>query len=73
MFAGRSTEDARAWQTELFSAVGAVVMGRRMVDLGMGYWGEEPVFHAPCFVVTHRPAQTIDKAGGRPTSFSPGE
>src|SRR3712207_6729836 len=36
----------------------------RMADLGIGPWGEEPVFHAPCFVVTHRPAETIIKKGG---------
>src|SRR3712207_8496007 len=36
----------------------------RMADLGIGPWGEEPVFHAPCFVVTHRPAETIVKKGG---------
>lgn len=35
-----------------------------MADLGIGPWGEEPVFHAPCFVVTHRPAETIVKKGG---------
>ena len=35
-----------------------------MVDLGIGLWGEEPTFHAPCFVLTHRPAETIVKKGG---------
>ena len=35
-----------------------------MVDLGIGPWGEEPPYHAPCFVVTHRPAETIVKKGG---------
>ena len=39
-------------------------MGRRMVDLGIGPWGEKPAFHAPCFVITHRPAETIVKKGG---------
>jgi dihydrofolate reductase len=39
-------------------------MGRWMVDLGIGPWGEEPTYHAPCFVVTHRPAETIVKKGG---------
>jgi len=33
--------------------------------------GEKPTFHAPCFVVTHRPAETIVKKGARPTSSSP--
>jgi dihydrofolate reductase len=64
MFAGKSAADIEAFQTGLFGGVGAVIMGRRMVDLGIGPWGEEPVYHAPCFVVTHRPADTIVKKGG---------
>jgi dihydrofolate reductase len=34
-----------------------------MADVGIGPWGEQPTFHAPCFVVTHRPAETIVKKG----------
>jgi dihydrofolate reductase len=49
-----------------------VIMGRRMVDLGIRFWGEEPVFHAPCFVVTHRPAETIVKQGGTSYIFVTG-
>jgi dihydrofolate reductase len=64
IFAGKSAADIEAFQTTLFSGVGAVIMGRRMVDLGIGPWGEEPPYHAPCFVVTHRPAETIVKMGG---------
>ncbi len=64
MFAGRSPAESRKSQTEHFSGIGAVIMGRRMVDLGIGHWGEEPVFGAPCFVVTHRAAETIVKQGG---------
>jgi dihydrofolate reductase len=64
MFAGKSATDIEAFQMTLFGGVGAVIMGRRMVDLGIGPWGEEPLYHAPCFVVTHRPAETIVKKGG---------
>jgi dihydrofolate reductase len=64
MFAGKSATDIEAFQMTLFGGVGAVIMGRRMVDLGIGPWGEEPPYHAPCFVVTHRPAETIVKKGG---------
>jgi dihydrofolate reductase len=64
MFAGKSESDIEAFQTTLFGGGGAVIMGRGMVDLGIGPWGEEPVYHAPCFVVTHRPAETILKKGG---------
>src|SRR5918999_5696560 len=64
MFAGKSAAEVERWQTDRFSTIGAVIIGRRMADLGIGPWGEEPVFHAPCFVVTHRPAETIVKRGG---------
>ena len=64
MFAGKSAADIEAFMTDSFAGVGAVVMGRRMADLGIGPWGEEPVFRAPRFVVTHRPAETIVKKGG---------
>ena len=64
MFAGRSAADIDRFETDHFSNIGAVILGRRMTDLGIGPWGEEPTFHAPCFVVTHRPAETIVKKGG---------
>ncbi|HKE80061.1 MAG TPA: dihydrofolate reductase family protein [Solirubrobacteraceae bacterium] len=64
MFAGRSAAEARSFMTEQFAGVGAVISGRRTADLGIGPWGEEPVFHAPVFVVTTRPAETIVKEGG---------
>jgi dihydrofolate reductase len=69
MFEGRSAEQSRAFATEKYSSFGAVIVGRRMADLGIGPWGEEPVFHAPVFVVTHRPAETIVKRGGTSYMF----
>ena len=53
---------------ESFTAAGAYVMGRRMADGGEVPWGEEPPFHAPVFVVTHRPRRTLERKGG--TSFT---
>jgi dihydrofolate reductase len=64
LFAGKSATGSRAFESAHFSEVGALILGRRMADLGIGPWGEEPTFHAPCFVVTHRPAETIVKKGG---------
>ena len=64
MFAGESAADSDRPETDHFSTIGALIMGRRMADLGIGPWGEEPTFHAPCFIVTHRPAETIVKKGG---------
>jgi dihydrofolate reductase len=53
---------------EAFDSAGAYVMGRRMADGGEIPWGEEPPFHAPVFVVTHRPRATLERKGG--TSFT---
>jgi dihydrofolate reductase len=41
------------------AGVGAIVMGRRMFDLGEPYWGEEPPFHMPVFVATNRPQEAV--------------
>jgi dihydrofolate reductase len=72
MFAGRSDAEAERFATDRFGGVGAVIVGRRMADLGIGPWGEEPVFHAPVFVVTSRPAETIHKRGGTSYTFVTG-
>jgi dihydrofolate reductase len=69
MFAGKSAADIEAFMTDSFGGVGAVVMGRRMADLGIGPWGEEPVFHAPCFVVTHSAPTDWEFAGTAPFTF----
>jgi len=53
---------------ESFAAAGAYVMGRRMADGGEEPWGEDPPFHAPVFVVTHRARPTLERKGG--TSFT---
>ncbi len=53
---------------ETFAAAGAYVMGRRMFDAGEVPWGEEPPFHAPVFVVTHRRRDVLERRGG--TSFT---
>jgi dihydrofolate reductase len=64
MFAGKPATDSESFETTHFNEIGALILSRRMADLGIGPWGEEPTFHAPCFVVTHRPAETIVKTGG---------
>ena len=64
MFAGRSSAESQRFETHHFKGVGALILGRRMADVGIGPWGDEPTFHAPCFVVTHRPAGTVVKKGG---------
>jgi dihydrofolate reductase len=67
-FAGGEHDTDSEIIAEAFEAAGAYVMGRRMADGGEGPWGEEPPFHAPVFVVTHRPRETLVRTGG--TSFT---
>jgi dihydrofolate reductase len=64
MFRDRSGAEVERYEIDHFSSIGAVIAGRRMADLGIEPWGEEPTFRAPVFVVTHRPAETIEKRGG---------
>ena len=40
-----------------------------MFDFSHPYWGDNPPFHMPVFVVTHRPAERIDKDGGTSYTF----
>jgi dihydrofolate reductase len=69
IFAGRTEAETASYLERQFVGVGAVVMGRTMLDVGIEPWGDEPVFHAPVFVVTHRPAEPIEKAGGTTYHF----
>jgi dihydrofolate reductase len=69
MFSGKSPEEVRAFQDEKFATTGAFIMGRTMFDLGVGPWGENPPFHAPVFVVTHRAAAPIVKQRGTTYTF----
>jgi dihydrofolate reductase len=72
MFEGRSGAEYERFEVEKFRDIGAVIVGRRMADLGIRFWGEEPTFHCPVFVVTNRPAETIEKAGGTSYTFVTG-
>jgi dihydrofolate reductase len=72
MFVGKTADQSRAWEESVFAPVGALVMGRRMLDLGIGPWGDNPTFHAPVFVVTHDPHEPIVKDGGTTYTFVTG-
>jgi dihydrofolate reductase len=59
---------------EAMSDYGAVVMGRRMFGGGPGpwpddppwngWWGDEPSYHTPVFVLTHYPRDPLPMRGG---------
>jgi dihydrofolate reductase len=65
---GADSVDSRVWAQE-FARVGPQVIGRTMFDYGYPHWGENPPFRAPVFVLTHRGAPGIDKAGGTSYTF----
>ncbi len=72
MFAGRSPADSRASRTTTSGASGRLlILGRRMADVGIGPWGDEPTFHAPCSVVPIEPPRRSPRTAVRPTPSSP--
>jgi dihydrofolate reductase len=69
MFSGKTESEAVKFQERIFKTTGAVVTGRRMFDLGVEPWGDNPVFHAPVFVLSHRPTEKVIKQGGTTYTF----
>ena len=59
------------------AGVGAYVMGRNMFGPGRGqwdldwsgWWGEEPPYHVPVFVLTHHPREPLTMQGGTTFTF----
>lgn len=57
---------------DYFENIGAEIMGAGMFGLHnfpddpnwRGWWGEEPPFRVPVFVLTHKPRPSIEMAGG---------
>ncbi len=64
-------------EVEAIGDAGAVIMGRNMFSPGRGewdpewrgYWGEEPPFHAPTFILTHFPREPLEMEGGTTFHF----
>lgn len=60
-----------------FEAVGAEIMGAGMFGLHAhpddpdwrGWWGDDPPFHVPVFVLTHTPRPSLEMAGGTTFHF----
>jgi dihydrofolate reductase len=57
---------------EAMQGVGAFIMGRKMFGGGdgpwdeswRGWWGDDPPFHVPVFVLTHHPREPLEMHGG---------
>ncbi len=56
-----------------FTGIGAWILGRNMFgpvrgpwpdDSWKGWWGDEPPYHGPVFVLTHHPRASLEMKGG---------
>ena len=71
----------KRWTERLLRPRGAYVMGRNMYGPvrgpwsnqpdWRGWWGDEPPYHAPVFVLTHHAHEPIEMSGGTTSSSSP--
>ncbi|MEV6300638.1 dihydrofolate reductase family protein [Actinoplanes sp. NPDC051861] len=73
-------EQENASELAAITDAGAFVMGRNMFSPGRGewdltwrgWWGEEPPYHAPVFVLTHYERSPLEMAGGTTFHFVTG-
>jgi dihydrofolate reductase len=75
---GEDNVDSEVVQEHL-GRIGATVMGRRMFSGGSGpweddpnadaWWGDDPPFHHPVFVLTHHAREPVTKEGGTTFTF----
>jgi dihydrofolate reductase len=69
--------DENAAVIEAIGASSTYIMGRNMFGPGRGdwdldwkgWWGDEPPFHAPVFVLTHHPREPVVMQGGTTFHF----
>ena len=61
-----------------FAGIGAWILGRNMFgpvrgpwpdENWKGWWGDEPPYHTPVFVLTHHPRPSVEMAGGTTFHF----
>ncbi|SIT52891.1 conserved hypothetical protein [Mesorhizobium prunaredense] len=73
-----TTDTDDAFVTRSFENVGAWIMGRNMFgpirgpwpdDTWKGWWGDNPPYHVPVFVLTHHPRDAIVMEGGTTFHF----
>lgn len=69
---GGAVNASSAVMNEMFENVGAVIMGRNMFGGGpgpwkpdwKGWWGEDPPYHMPVYVLTHHARDPLPMLGG---------
>ena len=75
---GGETNASSAVIEDALANVGATIMGRNMFGGGPGpwgedpwdgWWGDDPPFHTPVFVLTHHEREPLEKEGGTTFTF----
>jgi len=75
---GGETNASSAVIEDALDNVGATIMGRNMFGGGPGpwgedpwdgWWGDDPPFHTPVFVLTHHERESLEKEGGTTFTF----
>jgi dihydrofolate reductase len=75
---GGETNASSAVVEDTLDNVGATIMGRNMFGGGPGpwgedpwdgWWGDDPPFHHPVFVLTHHQRERLEKQGGNSFTF----
>ena len=69
--------EANAAELQGITAAGAFIMGRNMFSSGRddwdlewkGWWGDDPPYHRPVFVLTHHPRPMLPMRGGTTFTF----
>jgi dihydrofolate reductase len=63
------TEADDAIVEEIYASTGAVLMGKRMFDVGFEPWGDPPPFGMPVLIVTHEKREPLPMQGGTTYTF----
>ena len=76
---GGEVNESSPVQEEALANVGAGVMGRNMFgpigggpwsdEQWTGWWGEDPPYHYPVFILTHHPRDPVEMEGGTTFHF----
>jgi dihydrofolate reductase len=77
--AGERNADSEV-AAELMEGIGAFIMGRNMFGPGRGewdeswtgWWGEDPPYHTPVYVLTHHEREPVEMQGGTTFHFVTG-
>jgi dihydrofolate reductase len=78
-YEGGEVNASSAVLKETLENIGARIMGRKMFGGGpgawneddpwTGWWGDDPPYHTPVFVLTHHPREPLEMAGGTTFHF----